>query len=244
MRVRVDIDSEDGLTGLDQVAVSRELSFGPKSLATVDAKLYHFVLDGGGLMECEVTRPAPNPGELVEVEFTTSAGGGVSVHVSDSANTPIVAADIVASFQHEHSWRLAHAATDDDGNAQVRGVIAGPIWLNIFARHFAESRFGPFSIAADGSDQRIELELQQAGALRGLCTHAGEPVKDFAVTVWGTDRTKPVTYPFSNRRDGRFELEGAPLGEVHVLAFSDQHAHSAVVDAEADVSSTPRRWSP
>jgi hypothetical protein len=236
IRLRADIDGDEGPAALDQLVVTDSLEFGPRKIPTVEGALYHFRLDGGGLVSCEVTRPAPAAGEEVEIELATSAAGAIAVRVVDTEQAKVFGATVTVSFQLEHAWRQVYETTGDDGVARISGVVGGSILLDVIARSFAAQRFGPFTVAADGTDEVISVELHRAGILRGTCMHAGEPVRDFAVTLWGADRTKPITRQFSNRRDGRFELEDAALGEAHVLAFSDKHAHSTVVDTQVTVS--------
>lgn len=229
VRVRVDL-GESARSGLDQLAVGPDLRFGPRRIPVVPDARYIFRLDGGGLLGAELARVAPAPGEQVRVDFESSRGGSVRVRVLGSVGE-CANASVVADYQVDGEWRSSRATTDDDGLALVSGLLPGSLWLDVSARRHATRRSGPWQVSADGSDPILEIELREAGVLRGTCLYQGNPIHDYWISYWGSDPRDVSSTYFRDRQDGTFEIEQAPLGEVHVVAYTDSLARSSIVQS-------------
>jgi len=207
-----------------RIPVRRDGSFGPVVLPLVDAAVYHFHLEVEGSAVDQAVRPAPRPGEHVEIRFEHEDALAVSVLVTDEAGAPLPMATVTGNWLIDDKWCKVERLTDAAGLAHFRNGRASEFWGRA-RRPGYQSVLLPNSIdlVAHAPSAPIVIALPKAGRLTGRCLVNGQPLSDFLIQFWSGDFNKYNTVIVRGSSTGEFETDEAPLGIVEILAFSEHH---------------------
>jgi hypothetical protein len=109
-----------------------------------------------------------------------------------------------------------------DGGIAIWSVPPGTLSYEItapgYAPYIGDDLYVPTPV-----QQTIGVVLTRAGRIRGRCTHEGKAVEDFQVALWPAavaEQRRLIT--FQGRKDGAFEIDEAPMGDVLITASSAQ----------------------
>lgn len=196
--------------------------FGPLSFPSTSAPELVVRLEGGKLVAVEETRPMPQPGEELSVDFLTRPGGTLEVRVvaDESGLPPIQGARVSFLWIEGEAWGRAVAWSDEQGLAAVECCQHTTGLVRAEASGFATETKSNVLLPYEGE---LRIELRRAAGLHGRCTSAGLPVRDFEVHYWLDGSAHRESRRFSGREGGDFAIEGVPEGELLVLAHSDLH---------------------
>jgi len=204
----------------------------------VDAVGYEYELTGGGAVPVTLRKPVPAAGEVVELEFTVERGESFPIRVVDEAGAPVPSAKASWAWQVGVDWVWSHAVTDEQGACEATSLPRGWKWLSVEKSGYQiEKQSLLFSGAFTPA---YEVRLRRGGTLRGTVRARGKPVSNFAIV------TKPsaistlsnaVIHDIADQKRGEFVIDGLPLGDLDVCAFSDDHPRTAtrVVNIRPDV---------
>lgn len=211
---------------LGRCEVSDSGDWGPMELAAAPADALLVRLDGGDLLVQEVRREPVTPGTTLRVDFEAQPGLPVDILVEDETGAPIAYAAIEVLWPVGQHWIAARTRANAEGRGVVPALREGEVWLRANADGFlrwtspaqyvTETDRGPFSIT-----------LSRAGRIRGRVSGMGVPVDAFRVLHWSRTSPQPTALAVTDSADGSFQIDGAPLGEVVLLATSAGHAPSA-----------------
>ncbi len=212
-----------GLTGstrtiIDSATLRPDGTAGPRSASVAPTDSYLFELEGAGI-PTTIQRVRPQPGELVNVEFVARRGVRYPVHVTEADASAITGAEVQWAWSEGEHWQYSKRFTDAEGMAVLDDAPIGASWLLINKPGFIGFRQelvleGPFPGA-------FEVVLEKGATLRGNVLAEGRPLRNFTIAHRPVDQ--PENFQFADiydSRDGSFAVEGLPVGERAVFAFS------------------------
>lgn len=204
---------------LAQLPIAENGEWGPVDLPLGPGyRIYHFGLFGAAYApDVELDPPAAG-GELF-IELIAEPAHTARFLVVDDDDQPIAGARIGAVFGAGGKWTRKSGFSGPDGIALVEGCPVGSAYLSAQAFGYVMVQF-PGVLSDDPTREPIKFELKRGGRIKGRVTHAGKPLEKFDVQYWQEGPSAFKTRSFSDREQGDFELDTAPLGEVWIFAAS------------------------
>ncbi|HTF89401.1 MAG TPA: carboxypeptidase regulatory-like domain-containing protein [Planctomycetota bacterium] len=191
---------------------------------------YEFVVRGGGALPSIQRIVPPQPDSTVTLHFALKGGSSIQVLVTDEKEVPIEGANVLVQWEQEGGGAQV-ATTDDHGDATVLGLYPTGLTLNVRAKGFIPVSYSNIN-PSDYEGDSISILLEPGGTLRGRVLKATKPLQDFSVVFWRPDTPAArIETAFHDKADGRFEIEGAPLGDLLVYASSSEYPRSDVHSA-------------
>lgn len=197
--------------------------YGPVVLPLVESDRYRIRLEGSPIIPVEVFFEPPRAGARLTLDLATEIGVNVSFRVSDREDRLIPEAVVKVMWQSPERldhWNFVERSCNESGLINVWSLPAGAMKFEASAPGYVPFISG-IEATSTYDHSYAQIRLEQAGRLRGRCTHEGQPVTDFEVIVWQPALvlgTSPTT--FFDREDGRFEIDTVPVGEFWVTASS------------------------
>jgi hypothetical protein len=219
-RIYVHCDGTDGrlFDAITHVEIAPDGSWGPIEVPRAPHFLrYRFSSEGGGVfVEYVELEPPPEGGELL-VELKAALGAVARFKVVDEEGQSIAGARVAAFFGTAGQWTPKTGFSALDGIARIEGCARGSAFLSVMV-----SGYVPLQTSAVLDDTYLAevhtLTLQRAGTIKGRVTHGGKPVESFDVQYWRGAVGGFKNQSFSDRKDGTFEIDTAPLGEIWIFA--------------------------
>jgi hypothetical protein len=196
----------------------RSDTWGPVSFPLTGAPEVRFRLHGGGVVAREQVIPAPLPGEAVAVDFDLDAGHMLWFHVIDEEGRVIPDAEVIVTWYERGREVSRRAFAREDGYIPVWGCPSGTVLPTLRAPGFVTAVTAPIELPQE-HEASLSTVLLRAGRLRGVVVSSDGPVRDFQVAVW--PERSPGTVErrtFTGARDGAFELDRVPHGDLIVTA--------------------------
>jgi protocatechuate 3,4-dioxygenase beta subunit len=204
---------------LAQLAIAENGEWGPVELPLGPGyRIYHFGLFGNAYAP-DVELDPPAAGDELFVELLAEPAHTARFRVVDGEDRPIAGARVGAIFGAGGKWTRKSGFSGPDGIAHIEGCIVGSAYLSAQAFGYVMTQV-PGVLSDDPTHEPIELVLQRGGRIKGRVTHAGKPLEKFEVQYWQEGPGAFKTRSFSDREQGDFELDTAPLGEVWIFAAS------------------------
>ncbi|HEX9730512.1 MAG TPA: carboxypeptidase regulatory-like domain-containing protein, partial [Thermoanaerobaculia bacterium] len=158
--------------------------------------------------------------EVPAADLTVRLEGAEALRglVVDEAGEPVADAGVRVSWQHAAAPGLPAkygvpdqrtAESDEEGRFAVEDLPAGSVTLDVSARGFVPAEPRELELPAAGD---LTVVLARGGALIGaVATRGGEPIPGFTISVEGGAAGRTDA-------DGRYRVEGVPLGPATVTA--------------------------
>ncbi len=219
---------------LGRYRVRKDGNWGPAQLPTLPCEAFEFQLEGGELTRPRVVIKPPIAGETVRVDFRAQRGNHLPVCVLDKNGRPVSKANVYAQWMADGQWDQVDAYTDEHGNATLRGLIPGPVYLNVSAPGYVFQRLDAIQLQASRS-QCIQVNLERAALVRGRCVHETQPVSEFVLRWWHNAPEDGGEVRVRNEPTGRFEIPEVPPGDVFLFAASKDYPKGEVIHIVADV---------
>lgn len=230
MRVKCSIRRGYDEVVFDRARVRPDGTWGSVPLPIVGCDSYAFRLRGGTVAEDQVFIPIPRPGEALTVDFHPKAGIEIPVRIVEGTGQGLADATVSVHWNVDGVWHSVGAKTNPEGIARFRNCLPGRIWIRARRSGFTPKMVGDYEVSAQPAEP-VTLQLERAGQVRGHCMHAGTPVKDFTVLFWRGEPDNQEKLVVKDSADGSFLIEEAPLGEVILVATSDDCPRSEPVKA-------------
>jgi hypothetical protein len=213
---------------LGATAVHEDGSIGSLALPVVDADDYEFELSGSTCVPTTLHRPTPSAGEVITLDFVARAGTRFPVRVLAPDEEPVAGAVVGWAWLADDNWQWWMGLTDASGSLEAVCVPPGSVWLEVTKQGFLPLKqelehTGDFSPA-------YAIHLERGGVLSGVVTSGGAPVRDFHVVYALSDDGRPEAVRVHDVRDavdGRYEIDGVPVGELAIFAYSDSQQRPA-----------------
>jgi len=208
----------------------------PFRIPALDGERYEFELAGGRVAPTTIHRPISNSTGVVYLEFVARAGTRFPVRIVDPAGEPVAGAVVGWAWPNGETWEWWRLGTDRDGRCEAECVPAGMLWLEVSKPGFLPFR-QEFEQTGDFAPA-YEIKLERGGVLRGRVTAASDPVREFRVVVMKSGDPTPSglrEHFVRDAEDGRFMIDGVPLGELAVFAFAEGRARSATKTAAVTI---------
>jgi len=202
--------------------VTDEGAWGPLQLPVLAADEYVFSLEGAEVVKEERTIVPPNRGEIVDLEFLAERGLEVSVSVKGPAGEVLPGARVQARWQRDTGWLSDWVHTDSKGMARIQGLPQEVVYLSAEKDGYVSGESDPIDSVASVLEP-IVIQLDLAGTVVGRCVHGRDPVRSFELLWWkdfGSAKRSQVVHDDPN---GRFTIVNAPLGEITLMAISEDY---------------------
>ena len=228
--------SRDEFVGSSSVSVMG--TWGPDSIPIRACDSYVFWIEGPNLIRKEHSLHPPGNGEVIEVNLATARGLEVPVLVVGPEEERVADASVVGRWNQDDAWLSAGARTDTDGAASVCGLPPQVIYFRAFRDGYSEAAADPIELSEVPRDP-IVIRLGKAGTISGRCVRNSEPVTSFELMWWKEPDLSISRQSVEGNSKGEFVIHRAPLGEVTLLAVSNEHLQSnpEVVHVQDNVSS-------
>ena len=193
------------------------------------------VADALGVSELDQAT-APNAGaESIAVEAEEVEGRAFTINVRDPQDTTLADVQVFLWWDSDELTGESFGRTGPAGRLQLVAPDVVPVYVDVHhAGHAAVTSLGPYFDEAT----TIEVTLVRGGALHGRCVTAdGKPVKAFDLLFWQADPAEASWEGFEDE-DGRFALEGVPLGPCTLLAFAPGLAPGAPLTVDVSAEET------
>ena len=214
-------------------------------------------LSGGGLVRHRVQAPWPRPNESIGLGLTAELGLRVPLLVREKASElPVEGVEIGFAWRCEASSLMAVSAqgtSAGDGWLLVDGVREGAVEIHARARGYQTVHevldLRPHASPSDaeldpngrpfGDTELLEVLLTRAGSIEGRVTQSEEPVPAFMISWWPSGSTQQARLERFEDAEGRFELEGVPLGGVTLVASALDRPCGEAVSVEVTQDGVP-----
>jgi hypothetical protein len=173
-------------------------------------------LEGGGGVPQERTVVAPPAGGRLVVDFDWRPGLAHVVRVVDEERERLAGVRLACFWQADGGWAELHAVSDGRGEARYPALPPGPTWYRAYAEGYARRAHGPRDLPWP-EEVPLTLVLEAAGGVRGRVTEAGEVARAFTIHWYDRDHPHLGSQTFKTD-DGRFELNGLPVGALTLCA--------------------------
>lgn len=209
---------------LDQLRLRADGSIERALVPVVESATYQVRLRGGNWVSDVVTFATPESGGEISIELSAEPGIEAALEVRDQESRALVGAEVWIAWADGDSSNGVTGRTDRSGSALLIGCKPGMATVAAEMEGYRAHRREVELPAPDG--EPFVLALERGGRITGVVRHAGAPVEDFSVAYWQHDLSKLTSEDFQSRRDGSFEIDSAPLGDVFLFASSERHPQS------------------
>lgn len=199
-----------------------------------DTQQFLFRFESDKTMPIEARRRAEKPGDVLRVDMELLAGYVRPVRVEDTEGKPVADARVVALYVNVISQPVTfEGVTDADGDCLLAGVPPREGELYASKKGYATTYYSRAIHALLPEDQVWTITLPRAAPIRGRClTAAGDPVEDFDLLWFPPTSSRAHRREFRSARDGAFELDEIAVGNVTLIAESDELGQSAPLALE------------
>lgn len=230
--VRVLARQSEEYDELARFPVERSGAWIGTAIPLVPADGFVFLLEGAPFAQERRDVPVPAAGAKITIDFKPVRGIVLDVRVVSTEKVGLAGAYVSVNWNQEGRWQKLEQTAGSDGIARFAGCRPGRFWLRARASGHAPALLGPFE-HLERTSQPIEVELERAGRIEGVCLDEGRPVRDFSVTFWQGSPNEKAQVRIEGSEDGRFTVEEAPLGEVALVAIATDGSRSEVVYVES-----------
>ncbi|MEW5813707.1 MAG: carboxypeptidase regulatory-like domain-containing protein, partial [Actinomycetota bacterium] len=178
-------------------------------------------------------------GDEVQADVVMQGLGAVSGAVRDGAGVPQPDVSMTLWSDSELGGESFYAATDETGAYRFDRIRKGSV--RVSARHPISGlgASGTGTVAGEGDEVRVDLQLAAVGTVRGLVKNADlTPAANATVTLSGTNYTRLM----STYEDGSFEYTIVPLGAFSIFVEGYNHSgcvmYSGSLSAHGQVANT------
>lgn len=187
---------------------------------------YEFVVRGTNAVPARLSCATPAPGAHQALDFILSPASSLAVVVHDSAG-PVPMARVNVRWDAD-GGDAQSALTNDAGFANVTGIHpTSAVEVHTTSRGHVTSHLYQVQPERYASSS-MRVQLERGGLLRGRVTHSGDPVEAFQVVFWLASAPRDRVEQSIHQREGRFEIDGVPPGDVLIYANSAEHPRSEV----------------
>jgi hypothetical protein len=202
-----------------------------------DGERYRFEIAEGGNRCVPLVRDLPPAGTTLFVEFELGPGILMAAKVTDPDEKPLEHAEVrlVSLVQGiESESRSAH--TDAAGVVYFPGHEPGaPYRLEGRKSGYAVYRSPEIRCSVEQAESGAWLVLTPQSAVLGRVVQNGLPVEDFDLEYWPSGSVQlSETLSVRQALDGRFRLDGAPLGPLVLVAQQPGRALGRPVELPAE----------
>jgi hypothetical protein len=181
---------------------------------------YRFRLEASGVVATEFFAYPGQVGEHLEVRLDARLGRTVWFFVGDTEENPLAEAE--ATFEWKAGGRVVTKTMkthpDYEGYIALDGCPDG-VLKGEFRCVGYETEILPALIVPAPDEVSLVIELRRGVGVKGVCLLDGKPVRDFELSVWPLNQPSHwVQHRFSDREDGSFEIDGARLTDVMLVA--------------------------
>ncbi len=198
--------------------------WGPVRIPIVPADEFVFHLQAGTMAQDEVVVAQPNVDTSITVDFHPHPGFRIAVHLVDEEHHDLPGGTVGVNWNQDGKWQRIERTTGKDGIARFRNCEPGQIWIRVRCPGFIARLLSPFDAGAPPSDPLL-VTLSRAGKIEGRCVHATAPVANFEILFWQGNPNTLNKKLVRDSRDGSFVIDESPIGDVDVLATSNEYPH-------------------
>lgn len=193
--------------------------WGPVELPIANEAHYRIHLEGSPIIPVMVDFAAPAPGSRLSFDIQAELGHDVTIEAVDEEGKPVPTAEATVWWWEGGKRNFVRRRARPDGYINPWSMPAGTVYFVVEAPGYVTVVSEAFTLPLNVA---VQFVLKRAGRLRGHCLHAGRPVEDFEVIVWRSGwELEKQTHAFHGRKDGAFELDTVPNGEVFVTASAE-----------------------
>lgn len=213
-------------------------TFGPiRSPRTSDEQL-EFELEGERWIPNTVARKVAANEERAEVDIPALSGVHFPVRIVEHDGAAVVGARVDWAWSSGTTTQWATRYSRSDGMADFRAAPLGHVLLFVEAAGYMPFRTD-LNITGDVQPY-YRVELARGGKIAGRVLAQGHPLENFSIVYRGTESFANLgVTDFVDRRDGSFELDGLPLGELSIFAVAPNWPRSEDRRVDATVGATP-----
>ncbi len=193
--------------------------WGPVALPIVDAANYRIRLEGSPIIPEMVDFEPPPPGTRLSFDLQAELGNNVMVEAIDEEGKPVPTAEATVWWWEDGRRNFVRRRALPDGYINLWSMPAGTVYFIVEAPGYITAVSQAFTLPLNVA---VQFVLKRGSRLQGHCMHAGRPVEDFEVIVWRSGlEFEKQTHTFHGRKDGSFQLDTVPIGEVFVTASAE-----------------------
>jgi hypothetical protein len=220
-RVICSLSRGDRTVVLERCHVDASGRWGIARLPVRPADSYVFALEGSGLVSEQHSLVHPRAGRDEHIDFHPRRAATFSVHTVDDKGAGLADSIVSVQWNANGAWNKIERHTHADGIARFEGCAPGGVWVR--ARHsgFVPQLVDPNQANTSRTDPLL-VQFARGGRIEGRCVHAGSPVREFTLFVWQGNVSSRLKLAVEGSPDGKFTVDEVPLGEVIVLATSDE----------------------
>ena len=206
----------------------------PQDIKRFMSGVYRFQLEGQ-LIPTQIARiDARQLGSAYDLSFVVESGVPVRFQVVDDLGSAVEGAGCrlvwFDALRGAYEVTSSVLLTDATGDVVFTTAKNTSVFLSCSKAGHAYVEAGP---VVGPMDSPLTVTLPRAGLIRGRVTFQGANVERFSIVHYqgdGWGQYAPIA--FSDRADGTFELDEAPVGEVELFALAPGYGQSIPVTVE------------
>ena len=206
----------------------------PQDIKRFMSGVYRFQLEGQ-LIPTQIARiDARQLGSAYDLSFVVESGVPVRFQVVDDLGSAVEGAGCrlvwFDALRGAYEVTSSVLLTDATGDVVFTTAKNTSVFLSCSKAVHAYVEAGP---VVGPMDSPLTVTLPRAGLIRGRVTFQGANVERFSIVHYqgdGWGQYAPIA--FSDRADGTFELDEAPVGEVELFALAPGYGQSIPVTVE------------
>jgi len=202
-------------------------TFGPIRLPIASKEGFRLRYFGGDYEAVQTLVAPPSTESRVTVELHTQAGLGVDLHVLDDEKRPIAGVNVATQWLRDGNWNRIDRRTNSEGRARLKNLPSGQVYVRLRKPGFVPNLQELFR-AETWIHYPLEVRLERAASVEGVCTWNGRPVSSFSLYFWNHEPKDGGKLVIEASEDGSFRLDEAKPGLVQLVATSKDVVQSTV----------------
>ncbi len=196
-----------------------EGQWGPIDLPIIEGARYRIHLEGSPIIPVMVEFEPPSAPSELFFDLEAELGHEIWIQAIDEEGNPVPTAQAVVWWMDNGKRNFVRRRSRPDGYINPWSLPRGTIYILVEAPGYVTEMSDAFEVPMNAT---VEWVLKRGGRLRGRCLHEGNPVEDFEIVLWqADDEYDKQTHLFHGRKDGSFELDSVPLGEVFLKGSAE-----------------------
>jgi hypothetical protein len=222
-------EGEDASEVLGLVSVLADGAIPPTRFPRRTNGTYRFQLEGSNIAPSIVEYAAEKVTDRLHIELEAEPGLVLPLLFVGPDGSPVQSVQVRSYWLNEAGSQYARGTrrSDDDGLLDLH-CTTSPVSISFEHPNFAPGALDNIMVSEEVTEPKV-IQLKSFGKITGIVLDAGKPVANYRLHYWlsGSPSSLDILEVASSK-DGRFQLERAPIGTLELFALAPELPQSAI----------------